>query len=191
MSGPADKWDAIYRAASEEPRPAAVLHDYGHLLPLSGRALDLACGRGGNALYLAARGFEVSAWDVSPVAIGQLRSRAAAGGLALQAEVRDVLAEPPAVRHFDVIVVSRFLERALAPALIAALRPGGLLYYQTYVREAVDDAGPRNPAYRLAPGELLELFAPLRPLLYRDEGRQGDLSQGLRNEAQLVAIRED
>lgn len=182
-------WDQRDRATEAEPRPAAVLADWGHLLPPGGRALDLACGLGGNALWLAERGFRVVAWDISPVAIGRLRDLVLSRGLDLEAEVRDLTARPPEPDTFDLIVVSHFLERSLAPAIAAALRPGGLLYYQTFNREPVSGRGPSNPAYRLAPNELLRLFDGLRVRLYRDEGRQGDTRRGLRDLAQLVAQR--
>jgi hypothetical protein len=77
----------------------------------------------------------------------------------------------------------------LFPALAAALRPGGLLFYQTWTREAVTGRGPANPAYRLEPGELLRAFAGLRVLAYREEGRVGDVARGVRDQAWLVAMR--
>jgi len=184
-----DIWDRRHAEAEGAPPAADVLRENCHLLPARGRALDLACGRGGNALLLAAAGLETHAWDLSPVAIEALCAEAAAQGLAVRARVRDVVAEPPPAEAFEVIVVSHFLERALAPALIEALRPGGLLFYQTFTRERVGDAGPRNPDYRLAPNELLELFRPLRLRVYREEGRLGDSGRGWRDRAMLVGER--
>ncbi len=181
------RWDARYRDCDKVPEPALVLTEFQHLLPSSGRALDLACGLGGNALLLAAHGLETHAWDISPVAIDRLRQDAVSRKLHVRTEIRDVATEPPPPTSFDVIVVSRFLERHLAPALVRALRPGGLIYYQTFTAERVGDTGPKNPAYRLAPNELLSLFSSLRLLLYREEGLAGELSKGLRGEAMLVA----
>lgn len=186
---PQARWDARYRESSRPAAPARVLVAHAHLLPASGRALELACGLGANALFLAARGLRVSAWDLSSVAIERLARQASARGLALGTEVRDVLAEPPPAGAFDVVVVARFLERSLAPAIAGALRPGGLLYYQTFTRTRVDDTGPDSDAYRLADNELLRLFAGLRVLAYREEGRVGNLTRGLRNQAYLVAQR--
>ncbi len=181
------RWDARYRDCKKVPEPAPVLAEFRHLLPASGRALDLACGLGGNALLLAAHGLETHAWDISPVAIGRLRQEAVSRGLDVTAEARDVAAEPPGPASFDVIVVSRFLERELAPSLVQALRVGGLIYYQTFTVERVDDTGPKNPAYRLGAGELLSLFHSLRLLVYREEGLAGELSKGWRGEAMLIA----
>ncbi len=187
MSSERGKWDERYRGAdAAEAAPAQVLEDFAHLLPAAGAALDVACGLGGNALYLAARGLAVSAWDVSPVAIAKLEAEAGRRGLAVTAAVRDLTAAPPPPASFDGVVVARYLERALVPALLAALRPAGLLFYQTFISDKVDPHGPPDGPYRLAPNELLQLCAPLRILAYRDEGRVGDLGRGFRNEAMLV-----
>lgn len=180
------KWDARYREADRIPAPALVLTENLHLLPRSGEALDLACGLGENALLLAEQGLAVSAWDLSPVATERLRREAAARGLGVTAEVRDVQAQPPAPEAFDVILVAHFLDRALAPAIAAALRPGGLLLYQTFTREAVSERGPTNPDHRLARNELLRLFPGLLVRFYREEGRLGDLGRGVRDLAMLV-----
>lgn len=183
-------WESRYRERGVgDAAPAAVLRDNVHLLPRQGVALDLACGLGGNAILLAAGGLETFAWDRSPTAIDKLAAWALAHRSPIHAEVRDVVESPPEPERFDVIVVSRFLERALAPALMAALRPGGLLFYQTFTRSRVGDHGPRSEHYRLADNELLALFAPLRVLVYREEGRAGDITRGFRDEAQLVACR--
>lgn len=180
------KWDARYRDAdAAQARHCHALDAFRHLLPSRGLALDVACGLGGNALFLARCGLSVEAWDISPVAIGKLAAFAADSGLPVQARVRDVCVQPPEAASFDVIVVAHFLDRALAPQLIEALRPQGLLFYQTFTAASVDDNGPPG-RYRLADNELRELFSPLRLLAYREEARVGDLAAGWRNEALLV-----
>ena len=182
-----EKWDRRYADAAPPPTALEVLVENAHLLPTSGEALDMACGLGGSALALAEHGLETWAWDLSPVAIDALRGRIA--GLPLHPQVRDVITEPPEADRFDVICVGHFLDRSSCPAIAAALRPGGLLFYQTFVRETVDDTGPGNPDYLLRSNELLELFAGLTVRFCRDEGRAGDHSRGFRNRAQLVAQR--
>jgi len=185
-----DQWERRHGDPSLRPEAAQVLVQNRHLLPAQGLAADLACGLGGNALLLAEAGLRVSAWDLSTVAIERLRNTAIAGGLSnLQPEVRDVAARPPTAAAFDVIVVSNYLERRLAPALIAALKPGGLLFYQTFTRIAVTGRGPNNPAFRLTDNELLGLFGALAIRFYREENRLGDLRKGHRDVAMLVAER--
>lgn len=184
-----EKWDARYRQAAAPGSPSRVLSENAHLLPATGDALDLACGLGADALFLARRGFRVSAWDLSPVAVEAVRAQAGKDGLAILPAVRDIVAEPPPAAGFDVILVSYFLERGLAPTIVRALRPGGLLFYQTFTRDAVSDRGPSNPGYRLGRNELLDLFKSLVLRVYREEGRLGDTATGCRDLALLVAQR--
>ncbi|MES9966546.1 MAG: class I SAM-dependent methyltransferase [Sedimenticola sp.] len=180
-------WDRRHAAAEGLGEPARVLEENLHLLPPGGDALDLACGRGVNAMLLAQAGLNVTAWDSSVVAIARLDEAANEAGLKISAEVRDVVDAPPEPGSFDVILVSHFLDRSLVQAISAALRRGGLLFYQTFSEERVSDAGPSNPGFRLADNELLTMFDSLDVRVYREEGRLGELSRGWRDRAMLVA----
>ncbi len=182
-----DKWDNRYQAPAPGLAAVDVLNDHLHLLPMSGKALDLACGLGANARVLAKQGLETHAWDLSSVATEQLQQYAESKSLNLHVMMRDVVAQPPQQNSFNVIVVSFFLERSLCPALIDALRPGGLLFYQTYSKTKVNQAGPTNPDFLLDDNELLDLFAPLKKVFYREEARLGNVMKGLRNQTQLIA----
>ncbi len=184
------KWNQKYcRSTTGSPEPARILKDFAHLLPARGNALDIACGLGGNALFLAERGLDTQALDISPVAIEKLRGFATQRNLDIQYTAQDIQAFDWEEKRFDVIVVSRFLDRSLASSMIAGLKPGGLLFYQTFTQEKVSDSGPSNLSYLLAENELLMLFQPLRLLIYREEGRVGDKTSGLRNEALLIGQR--
>lgn len=184
-----EKWNARYRQDSGEPQAARVLRDYQHLLPTDGQALDMACGRGGNAILLARHGLQVDAWDISDVAMETLAAYAADSGLPVHARIHDVEKAPPAAACYDVVVVSYFLDRRLFPALLDALRPGGLLFYQTFLQSKVSGRGPRNPDYRLGDQELLRLSAGLDVLVYREEGCVGDVSKGFRDEVMYVGMK--
>ena len=182
-----DLWNERYRARGGAPSEACrVLVDNAHLLPPGGEALDLACGTGGNALFLARRGLTVCAWDLAPNAVNALRSAAGLEALTIHAQACDIDTVAWSADRFDVIVVSRYLDRALAPHLCDSLRPGGLLFYQTFTAAKLDAAGPRNPAFLLDDNELLALFGSLRVRYYREDSRCGDLAVGLRNEAYFV-----
>ncbi len=183
-----EKWDRIYSERSAEyGHPVRVVEENMHLLPASGKGLELACGLANNSFAIAARGIEMEAWDISPVAAARVNQRATETGAQVTACARDIVTEPPTAAGYDVVVVSHFLDRSLIPAIIAALKPGGLLFYQTFTQTRVAESGPKTNDWRLADGELLTLFAALRPLVYREEGLTGDTSTGLRNEALLVA----
>lgn len=183
------KWNERYRTSQGLPGDAAeVLTRNLHLLPASGTALDLACGLGANALLLAEKGFNTTAWDSAPVAIERLNSAADTIKVKVKAEVRDVIEEPPDPGKFDIIVVSRFLHRSLSGALVSALKPGGLLFYQTFVQGNLH--GPKNPAYLLKPNELLQLFygeqSELQVRFFEECGQCGDRALGLRDESMIV-----
>jgi SAM-dependent methyltransferase len=183
-----EKWDKRHGDADKYPIAAEVLKRNLHLIPGKGRALDLACGLGGNALTLARHGLKTVAWDISPVAIQRLAGFAAEAELTnLFVQVRDVEQQPPSPASFDLIIVSYYLERALVPVLIDALLPGGLIYYQTFTRIAVSDLGPSNPGFRLADNELIQLFSGLKLRYYREENRLGNVLEGTRDVAMLVA----
>jgi rhodanese-related sulfurtransferase len=140
------------------------------LLPPRGTLLDVASGRGRHALLFAAAGWAVRAVDRDAEALGALAAWAEALELPVKTEVVDLEKGPPALgtRAFALIIVFRYLYRPLVPALIEALSPGGLLLYETYTKAQAEKGHPRNPAFLLEPGELLELFAPLEVLRHRE-----------------------
>lgn len=175
MNNPTDslniqkKWNARYKESHINANSVAeVLLNSQSYIPSRGSALDLAAGLGGNALFLATKGLEVHAWDISPVAIDKLTARAIKQGLTLQTQARDCISHPPEANSFDLIIVSRFLEREICPAITAALKPGGILFYQTYTQAKQGGEGPNNPHFLLAKGELRELFSELEVIAYRE-----------------------
>ena len=182
------KWDEAYKHADySSAKAATVLSDNSHLLPLTGGdALDLACGRAGNAQYLAKQGFTVDALDISSVVIAGLESYVKEQELHIETILRDVEREGMTEKKYDVIVVSYFLNRNLFPQLLESLKPEGLLFYQTWSQIKVTDAGPSNPNFRLKEGELLELCKSLKIVLYKENGIIGNTDTGLRNEAQII-----
>jgi SAM-dependent methyltransferase len=181
------KWNSIYDQSDPVCYPAAqVLTDNDFLLPTIGTALDLACGLGANAVFLAKQGLAVTAWDISVVAIDKLTAQAVRQGLNINACQQKIEADSFTECSFDVIVVSRFLDRTLSDAIIGALKPDGLLFYQTFTREKTSPRPPNNPDYLLVCNELLALFSPLRAVFYRENGLIGNPLRGLRNEVQFV-----
>jgi tellurite methyltransferase len=192
MKGLQEKWDRIY--SRDEPgrqTPAPVLTENAFLLPPAGISLDLASGLGANAIFLAEHGLKVTALDISSAAIEKLNAYALNHRLAIEAKQEAIGPASLPSSAFDVIAISRFLDRSLTGAIINALKPGGLLFYQTFTRLKVTAEGPDNPAYLLETNELLDLFSPLRTVYYRENAAIGDIRQGLRNEAQFVGQKPD
>jgi tellurite methyltransferase len=184
------RWNVRYRDATVgDAAPCRVLSENAHLLPGGGAALDLAAGLGANSILLARHGLRVQAWDIAEAAMDKLAAYAKQRDLDVLTQVRDVVTDPPPPASFDVIVVARFLERSLTRSIIAALRPGGLIFYQTFTEERLSEGGPRTRDFLLAPNELVRMYADLRLVVYREEARIGDLSAGFRDEAMLVAQR--
>jgi SAM-dependent methyltransferase len=150
--------------------PSLWLTGHATLLPPRGVALDVACGRGRHAIWLAERGSSVVALDRSTEAIASLQQEADRRGLPIAASVVDLEAGTvsPGIDTFDVVVVVHYLHRPLFPALIAALRPGGLLIYETFTRAQAARGKPTNPDFLLEEGELRELVQPLEVVDWRE-----------------------
>ncbi len=180
------KWNRIYQN-KKAAETAKLLTDHRHLLPETGTTLDLACGLGAEALFLASLGLESHAWDISSVALGHLIAQADHQNLRLHPRQLFLPDQLTFDTRFDVIVVNRFLIRALCPSIMKLLKPKGLLFYQTFHQQKRDQTGPSNPDYLLSRNELLELFADLSLVYYREEALIGDHSIGERNLAQLIA----
>ena len=155
------KWDARYRNGAYEarPHPSAFLEECAALLPWRGRALDLACGTGRNALFLAERGLVVDAVDISAVALARGRERA--GDLPIHWLEADLDDGFDSTETYDVIVNIRFVNLRLLHSLVTKLRPGGVLLVEQHLQSSQAVAGPRNPAFRVAAGTLRTLAKSL------------------------------
>jgi SAM-dependent methyltransferase len=157
--------------------PTRWLSDHEHLLPRRGDALDVASGRGRNALWLARRGLTTLAVDRDPRALEHLREEADRLQLpvrvvSLDLEREESLLPPDA---FDVIVVVHYLHRPLFADLKRALRAGGVLVYETFTRQQAARGKPTNPAFLLETGELRELVQPLDVLVEREGDFDGKM----------------
>ena len=185
-------WDERYRTEEAVPErgPADFLVEHRHLLPPAGRALDVAMGTGRNTLYLASLGYEVTGIDVSGVAVARCRAEAAARGLRVEAVQADLESYQLAREAYDVVIDFYYLQRDLAPALVAALRPGGVLVFESFTTEQRRFGwGPQQEEFLLRPGELRTLFAGLEELVYREGLVESQSGRGTKAVAGLVARR--
>jgi SAM-dependent methyltransferase len=154
-----ERWDARHAVvAADTPMPPGALRGRESLLPPGGAALDVACGRGAVAVWLATRGFAVEAVDVSGVGLAAGAALAARSGVGDR--VRwwqhdlDAGLPPGCAGPYDVVVCQRFRDPRLYPVLSRRLAVGGLLAV-TVLSEVGDAGGP----WRAAPGELAAAFA--------------------------------
>lgn len=157
MRGDADRWDARYEAAPPaRPEAPEGLGSVSVAVPSSGRALDVACGLGGQVVWAARRGLDVVGLDVSPVAVEATRQLARAHGVARRVDVRvhDLDAGLPAgLGRFDLVICQRFRAPGIVPSLVAALADGGLAVLSVLSVVGAAAPGPHHAP----PGELAAL----------------------------------
>jgi len=169
MDNPRATWNSRWREKADDPwEPDPWLLKIQPLLP-AGRALDIACGRGRNALYLAEQGFSVTAIDVSEEALAQLTAEVARRNLPVETRCVDLEADPQLYADtFDLVLDFFYLHRPLLPSLRKAVRPGGVAVLRTFSSAGHFPGGPENPDIVLRPGELLEIFAGWEILLHEE-----------------------
>ena len=134
--------------------PSAWLQRWIDLIPSGGRVLDLACGRGRNAVFLAERGYRVTAVDRDLGLIAGVQDTPGVTWLEFDLEAGEW---PFAAGIWQGIVVVNYLHRPLMPHLLAGLATGGALIYATFAHGQQRFGRPRNPEHLLLPGELLEM----------------------------------
>lgn len=149
-------------------KPSVFLEEKLSCLP-KGRALDLACGSGRNAIFLAQKGCHVDAVDRSPEALEEGRKLAVSAGVRVDFIEADLEAFSISEKSYDLIINFNYLERTLVPEIIAALKPGGMLIFETFTVDQKNFGPPENELYLLKRGELKELFKEL-DILYFWEG---------------------
>ena len=187
MSNPeAQRWNERYQRERDfwiGRQPRQLLRSFENLLPRDGRALDAASGMGINALFLAQLGLRVFAFDISEYALNLAKKRSLSEDTPFEAVVYDLSNPwfPP--DYFDVILNFHFLERAAIPIYRQALIPGGLIFFDTYVRLHGQD----NHIYYLEPKELLKYFRDFEIIHYVEEILPKSDSHAERGLAQLVA----
>jgi len=181
------RWNHRYRhderyATFATPRPFLV-ENAGHL-PARGLGLDLAMGLGGNAAFLLERGLRVVGVDIAWVAVRQAAAR-----------LPDLMVAVIDLKHFylpadsfDVILNLFYLQRDMWPNLRQALRPGGVLVFETLTRGMLALRPSMDQRYLLESGELRQAFADWEILVYR-EGWVETRSGGMQAVASLVARR--
>ena len=189
-----DKWNARYEAGAYADRrhPSALLERWLEEPGSDGvgrTAVDMACGLGRNALHLARLGWEVTGVDVSDVALQRLRQSAAAEGLAVtcvRADLEDADSLPQTLKTIgpvDLALVIRYANLPLIGHLRRILKPGGYLVVEAHRVTDADVVGPRDPRFRVAPGQLreaatgMEIVSFCEGLVEDPDGRVADLAR--------------
>ena len=176
-----EKWDRRYQAESEDfGSPDEFLLEHGLLLT-SGRALDLACGLGANAIFLAQCGYAVDALDISFVALSKLVAESRRRGLDIGCVVADLDDFPVPQARYDLIVVFYFFSMHLLRPIKDSLKQNGLLVYATFNERHTSLRPEFNPAYLVKPDALAGYFSDFDVLTHETDAGEA------RNVSRLVA----
>ena len=155
-----DRWNKRYRALQKLPQPNSTLIKFYKLAPL-GRALDIACGAGQNAIFLLQKGFEVDAVDFSQEALKFIDKK-------IKTYCCDIKSFDFKKEYYDLIINFNFLERSIFSKIKMALKSNGILIFETFNYNKKDS----NPNYLLTPNELLVFFNDLHILFYEEIGER-------------------
>jgi tellurite methyltransferase len=165
------KWDRQHASSAGADQPSSFLRQIidsdAWEIP-RGLALEVATGKGRNAIFLAERGFSVAGIDVSAVALGEAHGRAEKKSLRISWQQADLeqIDFPPAA--YNLIVNINYLQRSLLPQIRRALKAEGHVIFETYLIDQQAIGHPKNPAYLLNHNELLDHFRDFRVLCYRE-----------------------
>lgn len=135
--------------------PSPWVARFAPLLPPGACMLDVACGGGRHLRHFRDRGLSVTGVDIDLRGVADLTGRE--GVTLVQADLEGPDGWPPTLSGFDGIVVTNYLHRPLLSAMVAALKPGGLLLYETFANGNQRHGRPSSPAFLLRDGELLRL----------------------------------
>ena len=163
-----DKWNHRYAEDSyRKTNPVTLVSDW---LPeiRVGRALDVACGAGRNAILLAQTGFDVDAIDISHEGLKRARQTAEEQGLSINWIEHDLDEPYPFEPIYDLIVVMWYVDLGLVSRLCECLNPGGYLLCQEHLVTEQETIGPIGTNFRVAPGALREAVSGLEVLLYEE-----------------------
>jgi SAM-dependent methyltransferase len=152
-------WEGRYSSTTRVLGPASGLLQ--SLVPSlkPGRALDIASGEGRNAVALAERGHSVTAIDIARAGLTRLRGHARDRGVSIDTIQADLDQYPLPRNHFDLAVKTLYLQRNIFAAMKECLVPGGIAVVETFLIDQREIGHPRNPAFLLERGELVEVFA--------------------------------
>jgi tellurite methyltransferase len=183
-------WDERYgRGEHATLEPHHLLIRVAETLP-AGVALDVACGAGRHALYLARRGWRVTAVDASKVGIEMTKERARALGVEVDARVADLEQNGFEIEGeaYDLICDFYYLQRDLWPKLRDGVRPGGVLVAAIHLMDEDAEQETRNPAFLLQPGELRAEFDGWQLLHYHETSlNDEDAGEHHHRTAEIVA----
>ncbi len=161
-----ERWNRKYMYEEFPWKEPSQIVDRFYHVARKGKALDIACGIGRNAIFLAEKGFKVDAVDISDVALNKIN----------HPNINTIQADLDLYRidenSYDLIVNINFLSRRLIPYIKEGLKEGGVVIFETFtLKEGRDYFKPENREYLLRPNELLRLFSDFYILFYQEKDK--------------------
>lgn len=189
-----EKWEQRYREGAYLTRkhPSALLEQWLPRLEITEaqpRAIDVACGRGRNAIYLARHGWRVDAVDISQLALDALAETAMTGDLSItcnRADLDGTVSLPAGLfspGRYDLAIMVRYMNLPLIETLKDTLKPGGYLIVEEHMDAEAEVIGPQDRQYRVRPGALRDTAGGLDIIEYQEglvtdpDGRSAALAQ--------------
>ncbi len=177
MRSDAEKWNATYADRHDASLDADALLTKGSHLFQGGRALDLACGTGGNSIYLARCGYRVDAVDISFEALRKLNGTARDLNLSVGCVAADLDYWPIPADTYHLVAVFYFFAPDRIQDMVRSLRPGGVIFYATYNINHKSEKPNFNEAYLVPQDGLRPYFDSLRVVLDEPStGTSGNIS---------------
>lgn len=137
-------------------------------LPEPRRALDIAVGRGRHAVPLARAGLRVFGVDARYERVRDAVEEAARQGLVVRGWCADLTTYPLPRSSFELVLVTRYLQRDLFGAIREAVVPGGVVIYETFTIGRLPGPSPKSPYHLLDHGELPSYFATFEVIFYEE-----------------------
>ena len=181
-----EKWNSKYGVPEyvTGQEPCAWLQDNADLLTGEGRALDIAAGEGRNAVFAAGRGYDTLAVDVSETGLAKARVLAEKKKTGIETRTVDLDEWEFEKNAFDLVLCFNFLDRRIFPKIKDSLKPGGLIFYETFSVDYLKYSNFKRE-WVLEHNELLKAFNGYRILRYREVDRDEKAF------ASLVALKEN
>jgi SAM-dependent methyltransferase len=162
------RWEERYATGGRYPDEGPSEFLVAHADLIRGRVLDVAAGVGRNALFLARRGNTVEAIDIAFAGLRVARAAAVAEGLRVLPLQADLESFPLPTARYDAAINIRYLQRSLFAALQRAVKPGGIILFETFLIDQLGVGHIKNPAFLLQHGELRAAFSSCELLAYEE-----------------------
>ena len=176
-----ERWNKKYQFNPIPTKIVDVVERYAQLATEK-NTLDIACGMGRNAKFLASQGFEVDALDISSIAIESLQNIENINAKEVDFDTY-ILEE----NRYDLIVCTHFLKRELFPQILKALKEDGLFIFETFMHHPENSKAPSNRSFLLEEGELEVTFDEHYELLHISEFMEEGICDQKSMKASMVA----